>query len=103
MPLKHSTSDKARSENIAEEIKSGKDRDQAAAIGYSIQREAKKKGAKMGEDMKMKKGGKKKPMHGHHEGKNEFKQVEKHMPKLGEVACGVKKPEMKMKKKMEKK
>ena len=43
MPLKKSSSDKARSFNIAEEIKSGKPRAQAAAIGYSIQREAKKK------------------------------------------------------------
>jgi hypothetical protein len=47
MPLNHSSSDKARSENIATEIKHGKPRDQAAAIGYSVQRKAQHKGAKM--------------------------------------------------------
>lgn len=44
MPLKKSSSDKARQANIREEIKSGKKPSQAVAIGYSIQREAKKKG-----------------------------------------------------------
>lgn len=44
MPLKKGSSDKTRSENIAKEIKAGKPRAQAAAIGYSVQREAKKKG-----------------------------------------------------------
>ncbi len=43
MPLIKSTSNKARSKNIATEIKAGKPRAQAAAIGYSVQREAKKK------------------------------------------------------------
>lgn len=38
MPLIHSKSNKARSENIATEIKAGKDPKQAAAIAYSIQR-----------------------------------------------------------------
>jgi hypothetical protein len=38
MPLIQSKSDKARSENIATEIKAGKDPKQAAAIAYSVQR-----------------------------------------------------------------
>jgi hypothetical protein len=40
MPLNQSSSEKARSENIATEIKAGKPRDQAIAIGYSVQRKA---------------------------------------------------------------
>ena len=44
MPLKKGSSDKTRSANIVKEIKAGKPRAQAAAIGYSVQREAKKKG-----------------------------------------------------------
>lgn len=43
MPLIKSASDKARSANIAAEIRSGKKRDQAVAIAYSVQREAKKR------------------------------------------------------------
>jgi hypothetical protein len=43
MPLKKSGSDKARSENIATEIKAGKPKDQACAIAYDIQRKYKKK------------------------------------------------------------
>jgi len=43
MPLIKSSSDKARSKNIAAEIKAGKNPKVAAAIGYSVQREAKKK------------------------------------------------------------
>ena len=43
MPLKKSKTDKARSENIAELIKSGRPKDQAVAIAYDVQREAKKK------------------------------------------------------------
>lgn len=42
MPLIHSSSDKARSENIRREINAGKDPKQAAAIGYSIQRHSEK-------------------------------------------------------------
>lgn len=42
MPLIHSSSDKARSENIRREIEAGKPRAQAAAIGYSVQRQAEK-------------------------------------------------------------
>ena len=42
MPLIKSSSDKARSENIGEMIKSGHPRDQAIAAAYSVQREAKK-------------------------------------------------------------
>jgi hypothetical protein len=38
MPLIEGKSDKARSENIATEIKAGKDPKQAAAIGYAVQR-----------------------------------------------------------------
>lgn len=40
MPLVEGKSDKARSENIATEIKAGKDPKQAEAIGYSVQRKA---------------------------------------------------------------
>ncbi len=46
MPLKKGTSNKTRSENIATEIRAGKSKAQAAAIGYSVQREAKKKKGK---------------------------------------------------------
>lgn len=42
MPLIKSGSDKARQKNIEKEIASGKDPRQAVAIGYSVQREAKK-------------------------------------------------------------
>ena len=44
MPLIHSTSKKAREENIHREIEAGKPIKQAVAIGYSEQREAGKKG-----------------------------------------------------------
>ena len=40
MPLNQGKSDEARSENIATEINAGKDPKQAAAIAYSIQRDA---------------------------------------------------------------
>jgi hypothetical protein len=40
MPLIKSKSDEARSENIAEMIKSGHDPKQAEAAAYSVQREA---------------------------------------------------------------
>jgi 8-oxo-dGTP pyrophosphatase MutT (NUDIX family) len=43
MPLIEGKSDKARSENIATEVKAGKDPKQAAAIAYSVQREARAK------------------------------------------------------------
>ena len=42
MPLIHSKSDKARQENIKTEIHAGKPIKQAVAIGYSVQRHAKK-------------------------------------------------------------
>lgn len=42
MPLIKSTSKKALGKNIATEIRAGKDPKQAAAIAYSIQREAAK-------------------------------------------------------------
>jgi hypothetical protein len=42
MPLIKSSSDKARSENIGEMIKSGHPRDQAIAAAYSVQRHAAK-------------------------------------------------------------
>lgn len=41
MPLIESSSDKARSENIAIEIKAGKPTKQAVAIGYAMQRRMK--------------------------------------------------------------
>jgi hypothetical protein len=41
MPLIKSTSNKAIGKNIATEIRAGKDPKQAAAIAYSVQREAK--------------------------------------------------------------
>jgi hypothetical protein len=44
MPLKKSSSKKAREANIKAEIAAGKDPKQAVAIGYSVQRQAKKKG-----------------------------------------------------------
>lgn len=43
MPLEKSSSKAARSRNIAREIRAGKPRKQAIAIGYSVQRRAKKK------------------------------------------------------------
>lgn len=43
MPLNKSGGDKARGENIAAEIRAGRPRDQAAAIAYRIQRDAKAK------------------------------------------------------------
>jgi hypothetical protein len=43
MPLKKGKSDKTRSENIAQEIKAGKPRKQAVAIGYAVQRRSKGK------------------------------------------------------------
>jgi len=45
MPLKHSPTEKAFVENIRAEIKSGKPPKQAAAIAYSVQKEAAKKQA----------------------------------------------------------
>lgn len=42
MPLKKSKSKAALQENIATEIKAGKPPKQAAAIAYSVQRQAKK-------------------------------------------------------------
>lgn len=42
MPLKQGTSDETRSENIAAEIRAGKDPQQAAAIAYDIQRRSRK-------------------------------------------------------------
>lgn len=56
MPLKQGTSDKTRSDNIAAEVRSGKDPKQAAAIAYDVQRRAggskKSIGAQnMGEDL----------------------------------------------------
>jgi hypothetical protein len=42
MPLIKSSSKEARQKNIEKEIASGKDPKQAVAIGYSVQREAKK-------------------------------------------------------------
>lgn len=44
MPLMKSSSKKARNMNIKKEIESGKKPSQAVAIGYSVQRQAKKKG-----------------------------------------------------------
>lgn len=48
MPLIKSASDKARSANIAAEIRSGKPREQALAIAYRVQRDAKKRGMAAG-------------------------------------------------------
>lgn len=42
MPLIHSSSKEARQKNIETEIAAGKDPKQAVAIGYSVQRHAKK-------------------------------------------------------------
>lgn len=46
MPLVKSPSDKARSENIAAEVRLGKPQAQAVAIGYSVQRKAEGKSAR---------------------------------------------------------
>jgi hypothetical protein len=46
MPLVKSPSNKARSENIRREVAAKKPLKQAIAIGYSVQREAKKAQAK---------------------------------------------------------
>jgi predicted NAD-dependent protein-ADP-ribosyltransferase YbiA (DUF1768 family) len=43
MPLKKGYSNATRNMNIAKEINAGKSPEQAAAIGYSVQRENKKK------------------------------------------------------------
>jgi hypothetical protein len=43
VPLVKSGSKKARSENIGTEMRAGKPRQQAIAIGYSEQRQARKK------------------------------------------------------------
>lgn len=43
MPLYNSPSKAALQKNIAKEIKSGKPQKQAVAIGYAVQRKAKKK------------------------------------------------------------
>jgi hypothetical protein len=45
MPLIKSSKKSAVGKNIATEIRAGKDPKQAAAIAYSVQREAKKKSA----------------------------------------------------------
>ena len=42
MPLKHSKSDKAFTENIKAEVKAGKPVKQAVAIAYSVKRSAEK-------------------------------------------------------------
>jgi uncharacterized protein len=44
MPLKHGSSKKVISENIAELIRAGHDRDQAVAIAYRMAGKSKKKG-----------------------------------------------------------
>lgn len=44
MPLIKSSSKKARNENIRREIKAGMKPKQAVAVGYSVQRQAKKRG-----------------------------------------------------------
>ena len=46
MPLKKGYSNKTREQNIKKEIASGKPPKQAVAIGYSVQKEAKKKAKK---------------------------------------------------------
>ena len=43
MPLKKSSSKKARESNIKTEIEAGKPIKQAVAIGYSVQRQARRK------------------------------------------------------------
>ena len=46
MPLKKGTSNATRQKNIATEIKAGKKPSQAVAIGYAVQKEAKKTASK---------------------------------------------------------
>ena len=45
MPLVKSASKQARQENIKREIDAGKPPKQAVAIGYSVQRQARKRGS----------------------------------------------------------
>lgn len=52
MPLKEGKSDKTRDENIGKEIAAGKDPKQAAAIAYSVQREAKHRAPRVPWDKK---------------------------------------------------
>jgi hypothetical protein len=54
MPLIKSASKKAIGKNIAAEIRAGKPPKQAAAIAYSVQREAKKKSTARKAKRKMK-------------------------------------------------
>jgi len=44
VPLKNSSSNKARSQNVRTEIKAGRPRKQAVAIAYSKQRQARQRG-----------------------------------------------------------
>jgi len=46
MPLKKGTSKETLSKNIAELVKSGRDKKQAAAIAYSVKRKAEKERGK---------------------------------------------------------
>jgi hypothetical protein len=46
MPLIHSKSSKAFKENLIKELRSGKPKDQAVAIAYSVKREAQHKNHK---------------------------------------------------------
>jgi len=46
MPLIHSKSSKAFKENLIKELRSGKQKDQAVAIAYSVKREAEQKNHK---------------------------------------------------------
>jgi len=55
MPLIKSTSKRAIGKNIATEIRAGRPPKQAAAIAYSVQREARKKSPKSMKTMKGKK------------------------------------------------
>jgi len=46
MPLKKSSSPKAFTSNLKEELKAGKPKAQSLAIAYAVKREAEKKGKK---------------------------------------------------------
>lgn len=56
MPLIKGTSDKTRQKNIKKEIEAGKPPKQAVAIGYAVQREAKKDSKPSASKAKSKKG-----------------------------------------------
>lgn len=80
MPLKHSPSKKAFSENVRTEMEHGKPQDQSLAIAYSVQRKAKKK--KMAEGGAISASNEKRPMpEDLHDDKHDAEETKKPHPK----------------------